>query len=49
MPHALIVDDDPEVVDWLQEVARIEGFTSPAPRACGMPAISWGANGPMCC
>ena len=28
MPHALIVDDDPDVVDWLQEVARLEGFTS---------------------
>jgi two-component system response regulator AtoC len=28
MPHALIVDDDPDVVGWLQEVARLEGFTS---------------------
>jgi DNA-binding NtrC family response regulator len=28
MPHALIVDDDPDVLDWLQEVARLEGFTS---------------------
>src|ERR1700761_7197490 len=28
MPHALIVDDDPDVVAWLQEVARLEGFTS---------------------
>src|SRR5579862_8986465 len=27
MPHALIVDDDPDVLDWLQEVARLEGFT----------------------
>src|SRR5688500_1241601 len=27
MPHALIVDDDPDIVDLLQEVARIEGFT----------------------
>ena len=27
MAHALIVDDDPDVVDWLQEVARLEGFT----------------------
>jgi two-component system, NtrC family, response regulator AtoC len=27
MAHALIVDDDPDVVDWLQEVARMEGFT----------------------
>jgi two-component system response regulator AtoC len=28
MPHALIVDDDPDMVGWLQEVARLEGFTS---------------------
>jgi two-component system, NtrC family, response regulator AtoC len=28
MPHALIVDDDPDIVAWLQEVARLEGFTS---------------------
>src|SRR5580658_8954993 len=28
MPHALIVDDDPDMVAWLQEVARLEGFTS---------------------
>ncbi|HEY4339099.1 MAG TPA: sigma-54 dependent transcriptional regulator [Steroidobacteraceae bacterium] len=28
MPHALIVDDDPDIVGWLQEVARLEGFTS---------------------
>src|SRR5207248_1483086 len=27
MAHALIVDDDTDVVDWLQEVARMEGFT----------------------
>jgi two-component system response regulator AtoC len=27
MAHALIVDDDPDVVEWLQEVARMEGFT----------------------
>jgi two-component system, NtrC family, response regulator HydG len=27
MAHALIIDDDPDVVDWLQEVARMEGFT----------------------
>ena len=27
MAHALIVDDDADVVDWLQEVARMEGFT----------------------
>src|SRR5216684_1110231 len=27
MAHALIVDDDPDVVDWLQEVARMAGFT----------------------
>jgi two-component system, NtrC family, response regulator AtoC len=27
MAHALIVDDDPDVVEWLQEVARLEGFT----------------------
>ncbi len=28
MAHALIVDDDPDMVGWLQEVARLEGFTS---------------------
>jgi two-component system, NtrC family, response regulator AtoC len=28
MPHALIVDDDPDMIAWLQEVARMEGFTS---------------------
>jgi DNA-binding NtrC family response regulator len=27
MAHALIVDDDEDVVDWLQEVSRMEGFT----------------------
>jgi two-component system, NtrC family, response regulator AtoC len=27
MAHALIVDDDPDVVEWLQEVAKMEGFT----------------------
>ncbi len=27
MAHALIVDDDPDVVEWLEEVARMEGFT----------------------
>ncbi|HTT01383.1 MAG TPA: sigma-54 dependent transcriptional regulator [Steroidobacteraceae bacterium] len=27
MAHALIVDDDADVVEWLQEVARMEGFT----------------------
>jgi len=27
MAHALIVDDDPDIVDWLQEVTRMEGFT----------------------
>jgi len=27
MAHALIVDDDLDVVEWLQEVARMEGFT----------------------
>src|SRR6202051_1736713 len=27
MAHALIVDDDPDVVDWLQEVTPMEGFT----------------------
>ena len=27
MAHALIVDDDPDIVDLLQEVARMEGFT----------------------
>src|ERR1700729_2917724 len=28
MPHALIVDDDPDMVGWLQEGARLEGLTS---------------------
>ncbi len=28
MAHALIVDDDADVVEWLQEVARMEGFTA---------------------
>ncbi|HEY1898976.1 MAG TPA: sigma-54 dependent transcriptional regulator [Steroidobacteraceae bacterium] len=32
MPHALIVDDDPDVVGWLQEVVRLEGFTSSSAR-----------------
>src|SRR6201995_1755134 len=27
MAHALIVDDDPDVVDWLSRSARMEGFT----------------------
>ena len=27
MAHALIVDDDTDIVDWLEEVARMEGFT----------------------
>jgi two-component system, NtrC family, response regulator AtoC len=27
MAHALIIDDDADVVEWLQEVARMEGFT----------------------
>jgi DNA-binding response OmpR family regulator len=27
MAHALIVDDDTDILDWLQEVARMEGFT----------------------
>jgi two-component system response regulator AtoC len=27
MAHALIIDDDADVVEWLQEVAKMEGFT----------------------
>lgn len=27
MAHALIIDDDADIVEWLQEVARMEGFT----------------------
>ena len=27
MPHLLIVDDDPEAIAWLSELARSEGFT----------------------
>jgi DNA-binding NtrC family response regulator len=28
MPHALIVDDDTEVLDWLGQIVRAEGFTT---------------------
>lgn len=28
MPHALIVDDDTEVLEWLGEIVRGEGFTT---------------------
>jgi DNA-binding NtrC family response regulator len=27
MAHALIVDDDADILDWFQELARMEGFT----------------------
>src|SRR5258708_29567027 len=27
MPHLLIVDDDPEALEWLTELAKGEGFT----------------------
>jgi DNA-binding NtrC family response regulator len=27
MPHVLLVDDDPETLEWLTELARAEGFT----------------------
>ncbi|MGE5640724.1 MAG: sigma-54-dependent transcriptional regulator [Clostridia bacterium] len=27
MPHLLLVDDDPEALDWLAELAKSEGFT----------------------
>src|SRR5438105_14454670 len=27
MPHLLLVDDDPEAVEWLSELAKAEGFT----------------------
>jgi DNA-binding NtrC family response regulator len=27
MPHLLIVDDDPEAIEWLSELARAEGFS----------------------
>jgi DNA-binding NtrC family response regulator len=27
MPHLLLVDDDPEALDWLSELAKAEGFT----------------------
>src|SRR3954469_7736273 len=27
MPHLLLVDDDPEAIDWLTELAKGEGFT----------------------
>lgn len=27
MPHALIVDDEPDVVGWMSEVVRAEGYT----------------------
>jgi DNA-binding NtrC family response regulator len=28
MPHALIVDDDTEVLEWLGQIVRAEGFTT---------------------
>ncbi|HMC17088.1 MAG TPA: response regulator, partial [Albitalea sp.] len=27
MPHALIVDDEPDVVGWMAEVVQAEGYT----------------------
>jgi two-component system, NtrC family, response regulator AtoC len=27
MPHLLLVDDDPEAIEWLTELAKAEGFT----------------------
>src|SRR5690242_6768673 len=27
MPHLLLVDDDPEAIEWLAELAKAEGFT----------------------
>jgi len=27
MPHALIVDDEPDVVSWMAEVVKAEGYT----------------------
>src|SRR5689334_16603082 len=27
MPHLLLVDDDPEALEWLSELAKAEGFT----------------------
>ena len=27
MPHLLLVDDDPEALEWLSELAKGEGFT----------------------
>src|SRR3954464_2197902 len=27
MPHALIVDDEPDIVAWMSEVVRAEGYT----------------------
>src|SRR3970040_1473963 len=27
MPHLLLVDDDPEAIEWLSELAKAEGFT----------------------
>src|SRR5262245_6157711 len=27
MPHLLLVDDDPEALEWLSEFAKAEGFT----------------------
>ena len=27
MPHLLLVDDDPEALEWLSELAKAEGFS----------------------
>src|ERR1043166_4876245 len=27
MPHLLLVDDDPEAIEWLSELAKAEGFS----------------------
>ena len=27
MPHVLLVDDDPETLEWMSEFAKAEGFT----------------------
>jgi len=27
MPHALIVDDEPEMVGWMSQVVQAEGYT----------------------
>ena len=50
MAHALIVDDDPDVVDWLQEVARMEGlYRGAGAQPCAKRASSSAGSARTCC